>query len=133
MRRLGLDVGEKTVGVAMSDELGITASPLTTLKRDGREFDQLCELVAGHGVEQVIVGLPLTLRGEVGAAAQRSLAFAAELKVKLSIPVDTWDERHTTVQAEQALRSAGKKRAARRRMIDQVAAALILQSYQSRR
>lgn len=133
MRRLGLDVGEKTVGVAMSDELGITAGPLTTLKRDGTEFDQLIELIAGRGVEQVIVGLPLTLRGEVGPAAERSLAFAAELRGKLTIPVDTWDERHTTVQAEQALRSAGKKRAARRRMIDQVAAALILQSYQAKR
>jgi len=129
MRAIALDVGEKTVGIALSDELGITVSPRETLRRDGSELDRLVELVRTEEVGQVIVGLPVSLNGSLGPSAQAVLTFVEQLRPRLTIPVVTWDERLTTAEAEKMLISANVKRAKRRQVIDQVAATLILQSY----
>jgi len=130
-RIMALDVGEATLGVALSDPLGITAQPLTTLRRKSlaKDLGEIRSLVDRHDVEAIVIGLPLTLAGERGPAAQKVEAFAAKLERSLDLPVETWDERFTTVQAERALLEADTSRGRRRRVINQIAAALILQSY----
>ncbi len=133
MRTIALDVGEKTVGIAVSDELGITASPRETLRRDGTELDRLAAMVAAENVGEVVVGLPISLNGTLGPSAQKVLEFVEQLRQRLTIPVVTCDERLTTAQAEKSLISANVKRAKRRQVIDQVAAALILESYLRRK
>ena len=129
MRSMALDVGEKTVGIAVSDELGITASPRVTLRRDGTEFDRLTAMVAEESIGEVVVGLPISLNGTLGPAAQKVLEFVNQLRPKLAIPVVTWDERLTTAEAEKMLIQADVRRAKRRQVIDQIAATLILQGY----
>ena len=133
MRTVALDVGEKTVGIAISDELGITSSPRETLRRDGTEFDRLVALVAAETVGEIVVGLPISLNGTLGPMADKVLEFVAQLRQRVTIPVETCDERLTTVQAEKSLISANVRRAKRRQVIDQVAASLILQSYLQRK
>jgi len=130
-RIMALDVGEVTIGVAVSDPLEVTAQPLTTVRRQGRRTDlaALRRLVDEHEVTQVIVGLPLRLGGERGSAALEAEAFAAWLREALSLPVTTWDERLTSVQAERVLLEADVSRRRRREVIHQMAAALILQSW----
>ncbi len=129
MRSMALDVGEKTVGVAVSDELGILASPRETLRRDGAELDRLTRMVAAEAIGEVIVGVPVSLNGSLGPSAQRSLEFAEALRARLSIPVETWDERLTTAEAEKRLIAAETRRSKRRQVIDQAAAVLILESW----
>ncbi|MFN3653486.1 MAG: Holliday junction resolvase RuvX [Armatimonadota bacterium] len=129
MRVVALDVGEKTVGIAVSDELGITVSPRETLRRDGTEFDRLVDLAAQEQIGKVVVGLPISLNGSLGPSAQRVLVFIEQLRPRLTIPVVTWDERLTTAEAEKMLISSQVRRAKRRQVIDQIAATLILQSY----
>jgi putative Holliday junction resolvase len=126
---MALDVGEKTVGVAVSDELAILASPRETLRRDGRELGRLAEWVTREEVGEVVVGLPLSLDGSVGPSAERVLAFVEQLRAHLTIPVVTWDERLTTAEAEKMLIAADTRRSKRRQMVDQIAAALILEHY----
>jgi putative Holliday junction resolvase len=129
MRTIALDVGEKTVGIATTDELGITASPRETLRRDGTELDRLVRLVEHENVGEVVVGLPISLNGTLGPMAQKVLQFAEQLRTQLTIPVVTWDERLTTAEAEKMLISADTRRSKRRQVIDQIAATIILQSY----
>ena len=131
MRVLGLDVGSKTIGVAASDELGMLAHPRTTLARRGTRADaeQVAALVAAEAAERVIVGLPLTLEGAVGPRAKRVMVFVDALRARLAVPVDTWDERFSTVAAEQALLEVDMSRARRKEVIDQQAAAFILQGW----
>ncbi|HYB40684.1 MAG TPA: Holliday junction resolvase RuvX [Candidatus Methylomirabilis sp.] len=131
MRALGLDVGTRTVGVAMSDPLGVTAQGLTTLRRRGIRADlsALGELARTHGVTHAVVGLPLNMDGSEGASAARSRAFGEALARSLGVPVDYWDERLTTVAAERALREGDVSGRRRRELVDQVAAALILQGW----
>jgi putative Holliday junction resolvase len=129
LRVIALDVGEKTVGVAVSDPLGIIASPRETLRRDGSELDRLERLVTQEEVGEVVVGLPISLNGTLGPSAARAQEFAAALEKRLSIPVTTFDERLTTAEAEKALIAADTRRAKRRQVIDQVAATLILQGF----
>jgi len=126
---MALDVGEKTVGVATTDELGLTASPRETLRRDGGELERLAEWVAREGVREVVVGLPLSLNGTMGPAARLVLEFVAGLREKLPVPVETWDERLTTAEAEKVLLATDTRRAKRRQVVDQLAATLILQGY----
>ena len=134
MRVLGLDVGERRIGVALSDPLGLTAQRLTVLTRHGsaEDLDAVRSLVAEHGVERVIVGLPLTMRGARGPQAQRIAAFADALRRQVSVPVEYIDERLTTVQGERALLATDTSRRKRKQVIDQVAAQLILQQYLDR-
>jgi putative Holliday junction resolvase len=131
MRLLGLDVGERRIGVALSDPLGLTAQRLTVLKRAGgrEDLDAVCALIAKHGVAAVAVGLPLTLKGTHGPQAQRATSFAHALSRQSTVPVHLVDERLTTAQGERALLATDTSRRRRKQLIDQVAAQLILQQY----
>ncbi len=132
MRVLGLDVGERRIGVALSDVLGITAQRLTVLERRGalaQDLAAIAALVAGHQVEAVVVGLPLTMQGHMGDQANRMMQFVEALRGALACPVDVLDERLTTVQGERSLLETDASRRTRKRLIDQVAAQLILQAY----
>jgi len=128
---MALDVGARTLGVALSDELGITAQPATTIRRRSLQADlkAIQELVARHDVTSLVVGLPLRLSGDSGTAAEGARRFAAKMQEALGVPVHTWDERFTTVEAERALLEGDVGRRRRREVVNQVAAALILQSY----
>jgi putative Holliday junction resolvase len=128
---MGLDVGGRRIGVALSDADGSLASPLTTIAAQPREqaLERLGRLVVEHQVSEFVVGLPLTLRGEIGPQAALVQAFAAELERVLQLPVAFFDERLTSAAAEQVLRDLGVKPAKRKAQIDQVAAAIILQDF----
>ena len=130
-RVLGLDVGDRRIGVALSDPLGLTAQRLTVVTRHEltRDVDAVAALANEHEVEAVVVGLPLTLQGQRGEQVNHVLAFVEPLRSKLQCPVRLLDERLTTVQGERALLETGASRRERKRLIDQVAAQLILQAY----
>ena len=131
MRYLGLDWGEARIGVALSDETATLASALLTLPRVGprRDVKAVASLVREHGVGTVVVGLPLRLDGSAGSQAEKVEAFAASLRRSLGVPVVTWDERLTSVAADELLAEAGVRRRDRKSRIDKAAAALILQGY----
>ena len=131
MRVLALDVGERRIGVALSDPLGLTAQRLTVVDRRGtvQDIEQIRTLVTRHHVETIVVGHPLTMRGEQGIQAQRVAAFAQRLRDQLSMTVQLVDERLTTVQGERSLRETQTSARNRKRVIDQVAAQLILQHF----
>jgi putative Holliday junction resolvase len=129
MRMMALDIGEKTVGVAVCDELRITVSPRETLRRDGRELDRLADWIAAEEIGTVVAGLPVSLNGSLGPSAERAMEFVGLLRAKVSVPVETWDERLTTAEAEKLLISADVRRSRRRKVVDQLAAVLILESY----
>jgi putative holliday junction resolvase len=131
MRTMGLDVGTKTVGVAISDGLGLTAQALTTVRRTNLKADlaALAELAREHEVSRVVIGLPLNMDGSEGPRAEASRKFAEVVGQSLSLPVEFWDERLSTVAAERTLLEADLTRAKRRQVIDQVAAQFILQGW----
>lgn len=136
MRALGLDLGEKRIGVAVSDRSGTVASPLTVITRSGsrrRDHARIAELVRDEEAELVVVGLPLTMAGELGRAATAAVAEGESLATVVGVPVATHDERLTTVTAERALAEGGVRGRARRQVVDKVAAAVILQSWLDRR
>ena len=128
---LGLDVGDVRIGVAISDELGFAAHPLCTITRKNRKTDlaAICDLINAHQVEEVVIGLPLMLDGEIGIQAEKVQKFANRLKRQARIPIHFQDERLTTVEAADILRDVGKPRRKRRQIIDQVAAVVILDEY----
>ena len=128
---LGLDIGEARTGVAISDELGIAAHPLCTIRRRSRKavLAELQALIETHEVEQIVVGLPLRLNGEVGVQAKKVQKFAEKLRQQVNLPIVFWDESFTTVEATQILRGTKKRRKKRKQIIDQVAAVLILDGY----
>jgi len=130
VRIMALDVGDRRIGVAMSDPTGLIASPFTTIIREAERKDQerIAVLVREQEVDKVVVGLPKTLRGEVGPQAQRVLRFGDHLSHVVGVPIVYWDERHSTVDAERILGKRARGRAARGRL-DEVAAAVILQTY----
>ncbi len=132
MRALGLDLGTKRIGVAVSDRSGTIASPLTVVARSGRIADdhrRLAALVAEEEAELVVVGLPRSMDGSDGPAAQGARREAAQLATVVGVPVETYDERLTTVSAERMLRESGVRGPARRQVVDKVAAAVILQAW----
>jgi putative Holliday junction resolvase len=131
MRTFGLDVGTRTVGVAVSDPLGVTAQPLTTLRRSGQRADlaELRRLAEAHQVVHAVVGLPLNMDGSEGPSAVAARAFGEAVARALEITVEYQDERLSTVAANRALLEADVSRARRREVVDQVAAALILQTW----
>ena len=131
-RYLGLDVGSRRIGVAVSDELGLTAQPVMTLERRANSRDDLrslARLCRRFGVAGIVVGNPLHLSGKPGARAAKTQAFAAELGELTSLPIHLWDERLTTNAAHEILYKAGHSRQTHRKVVDQVAAVLILQSF----
>jgi len=131
-RYLALDVGSRRIGVAVSDELGLTAQPVLTLERrrnlreDLRSLARLCRR---YDVAGIVVGNPLSLDGETTAQAAKVHAFATELGELSKLPIHLWDERLTSQEAHQILYEAGHARQSHRRLVDQVAATLILQSF----
>ncbi len=131
-RRLGVDVGAVRVGVALSDPEGVLATPLVTVPRDaehGSDVATLCALVAEHAAVEVVVGLPRTLAGREGPAAEAARAFGDALAAAVDVPVVFADERLTTVLATRQLRARGVKGRKQRAVIDQAAAVAILQSW----
>jgi len=131
-RYLGLDVGNRRIGVAVSDELGLTAQPVLTLQRrrsQREDLRSLARLCRRFGVAGIVVGNPLTLTGEVSAQAAKIQSFAAALGELTGLPIHLWDERLTTHEAHEILYEAGHARQTHRRVVDQVAATLILRSF----
>jgi putative Holliday junction resolvase len=126
---MGLDVGERRIGVAVSDPLGKTAQPLATIQRDETVVDQVLGLVRESGAERLVVGLPLLMDGSEGEQARLVREFARTLAPTLDVPIYFVDERLTTREAEAVLSRGGVKRGQRKEASDRVAAALILRAY----
>lgn len=133
MRIMGLDVGSKTVGIALSDELGWTAQGLETLKINEEEnvfgFDEIGKIIKEYEVSKVVVGLPKNMNGTIGPRGEASQSYARELEQRFGIPAILWDERLTTVAAERVLLEADMSRKKRKKVIDKMAAVMILQGY----
>lgn len=128
---LGLDVGEKRIGIAVSDELGVAAHPLKTLARKDLEHDigALVEVIKEKSIEKIIVGFPRNMDGSVGEQGKKVLKFVEDLKRDVEVPVELWDERLTTAESERVLIAANVSRRKRKKVIDKLAASLILQGY----
>ena len=129
-RILGIDVGEARIGLALSDELGMLAHPLETVNaREGNPLRHIAEVMAREKVTTVVIGLPRNMNGTYGPAAEKAREFAAKLQALAPCTVKFWDERLTTVAAQRQLHEAGRNAKTSREVIDQAAAALILQGY----
>ena len=134
MRILGLDYGEKTLGVAVSDELEVTARELETIERERpthlrRTFARLEALIEEYGIQKAVLGLPLNMDGSEGDRAEKTRAFAEALERRTGLEIIFQDERLTTVEADEILEERGVPRQQRKKTIDALAAALILQDY----
>jgi putative Holliday junction resolvase len=134
-RVLGLDVGSKTIGIAISDPLGFTAQGLETIRRKNkrRDFEQLGRLIQHYAVSEIVVGYPLRLSGVEGKQSVKMQAFAEELRNRFGLPVHLWDERLTSMQANRVLREAELSIKKRGEVVDRLAAMLILQSWMESR
>ena len=131
MRILGLDVGDRRVGVAISDPLEIIATPLTVLTRDDDKttIDTIAQLVVQYDIKKIVVGLPYSLDGSIGHQANKVKDFVQKLSQSTSTGIEFWDERWSTIAAESMLSEAGNKNARERSRRDDAAAAYILQGY----
>lgn len=132
VRAIGLDLGERRIGVAVSDRSGTVASPFEVIQRNGsrrRDHDRIARLVVDEEAELVVVGLPRSMDGRLGPAARAALAEVQALGSVVGVPVLTHDERLTTVTAQRSLRQAGLDGRARRKVVDKVAAAVMLQAW----
>jgi putative Holliday junction resolvase len=130
-RILGIDLGEKRIGLALSDELKSLASPLTVYARvdDQTDLDFFQNLVSENAISEIVLGLPTNMDGSLGPKAQQAREFKTQLETRLKIPVHLFDERLTTVEAERVLIEAGMRREKRKETRDKLAAVLILQGY----
>lgn len=138
MRIMGLDFGSKTVGVAVSDELLLTAQGLEIIRRkDENKLRQTCarieELIVEYGVEEIVLGLPKNMNATEGERAELTYEFREKLERRTGLPITMWDERLTTVAADKAMIEAGIRREKRKDYVDMIAAVLILQGYLDRR
>lgn len=131
MRIMALDVGSRTIGVACSDALLLTAQGIETVRRTSFELDfkRLNELIREYEVHELVVGMPKNMNGTKGERAEKTEAFVEAMKKSIDLPVTYWDERLSTVMAEKSLISADVKRKKRREVIDKMAAVVILQGY----
>ena len=131
MRTMGLDYGDRNIGVAVSDAFGWTAqgTGVVQKRRDGSELERIAELVKEHEVTEIVVGLPKNMNNTIGPRGEISIAFAELLQQKFNLPVHLWDERLTTVSAERTLIEADVSRKKRKLVVDKMAATLILQNY----
>ena len=134
MRIMGLDYGSKTVGVAMSDPLGITAQAVETIwRKDENKLRKTCarieELISEYEVERIVLGLPKHMNNDLGERAEKALAFGEMVKRRTGLEVVMWDERLTTVEAERTLIENNVRRENRKQYIDRIAAVFILQGY----
>lgn len=133
-RLMGLDYGSKTIGVAISDELGMTAQPIETIERSGenklrKSLARISEIVKEKNIQKIVVGLPVNMNGRRGERAARTLEFVKKLKTRVDIPIVMQDERLTTVEADEILSESGVKKEERKRYIDSIAASIILREY----
>jgi putative Holliday junction resolvase len=131
MRIMGLDLGSKTIGVALSDPLTITAQVLTSIRRTTLEKDleAIVGLVEEYQIQELIIGLPINMDGSRGGAVDKVETFIGQIKTRLSVRIIPWDERLSTVAAERILLEGDLSRAKRRKVIDRLSAAFILQGY----
>ena len=130
MRTLGIDLGTKRIGLAISDALGITAQGLFTINvEEGDVLSKIGEVISKDDVREIVVGLPLNMNGSKGPQAVAAETFADNLKEKFNIPVKLWDERMTTKEVERIMIDAGTRRNKRKQKIDKLAAQVMLQSY----
>lgn len=135
MRIMSLDVGSRTIGVACSDALFLTAQGIETIRRTSLEadFNRIQELIASYEVSEIVVGMPKNMNGTKGDRAIKTEEFVAKLKAVVDVPIAFWDERLTTVMAERSLIEADVSRKKRKAVIDKMAAVVILQGYLERR
>ena len=131
MRIMGLDLGEKTIGVAISDPLALTAQGLKVIKRSASDLEmkEIAKIVKEYEVTEIVVGYPKNMNGTIGPRAKKTEEFADNLRKELSLPVKLWDERLSTIGAERVLLEADISRAKRKKIIDKMAAVIILQGY----
>ncbi len=131
MRMAALDVGDARIGVAISDELGLTTRGIGVVARRGgvRDLEAVVRLIGPYAPAAIVVGLPLNMDGTEGPQAAKVRRFAERLAAHSGLPIELWDERLTTVEAEEIMRETGTKRRKRHRLVDQIAAAGILRSY----
>lgn len=134
MRILGLDYGSKTVGVAMTDALGMTVQPYKTIQRERESklrqtLSEIAEIVEQYQIEKIVMGLPLNMDDTEGNRAAKTRDFAEKLKLRVAVPIEFTDERLTTMEAEEILDQSGIPRSEQKKVIDQVAAQLILEQY----
>jgi len=134
-RILGLDVGSKTIGVAVSDPLGITAQGLETIRRQNKrmDFERLEKVIQKYEVAEIVIGYPLRLSGGEGTQAEKMQSFARTIQERFHLPVHLWDERLTSAQASRVLRDSEMSIKRRSEVVDRLAAVLILQSWMDRR
>mgnify|MGYP001240450276 FL=1 len=134
MRIMGLDVGSKTIGVSVSDELGITAQGVTVIRRTQPDSDlaQVEDWVNRLKVEHIVIGLPINMDGSTGEMGKSARQFAQSIKERTGLPVTLWDERLSTRFSERVLLEANVSRKKRKQVVDKMAAAIILQSYLDR-
>ena len=131
MRILGLDLGSKTIGVAVSDPLAITAQVLTSIHRTtlAKDLEAIVGLVEENQIQELVIGLPINMDGSRGGAVDQVETFIGQLSARLAVRIIPWDERLSTVAAEKILLEADLSRAKRRKVIDRLSAAIILQGY----
>lgn len=131
MRIIGLDVGQKTIGVAVSDPLGFTAQGIKTIyrKNKNQSINEVIELCKEYNPSAIVVGLPKNMNGTMGPACERIMSFCEELKANIDIKIELWDERLTTVEANRAMLEGDLSRSKRKKIVDKVAATYILQGY----
>jgi putative holliday junction resolvase len=131
LRIMGLDVGDRRIGVAVSDTLGLTVQPVLTLVRSNRRQDlkSIQRLIRKHDCSAIVVGNPLYMSGDQSPQAAKAQAFARMLREETGLPVHLWDERLTTTEAHRHLHAAGRAGSEHKAVVDQVAAVLILESY----
>ncbi len=131
MRILGLDIGDRTIGVAISDPLGFTAQGITTIRRKNEEIDieEIKKICREYNVETIISGMPKNMNGTIGEQAEKVKNFCAILKEHIDIEIKFWDERLTTVAAHKAMLEADMSRKKRKTLVDKIAATYILQGY----
>jgi putative holliday junction resolvase len=134
-RLLGLDVGSRRIGIAVSDPLGITAQGLETLQRRNKRFDlqALEEIIRKYEIHEIVVGLPLRMSGAEGTQSEKMQAFADDLRKRFGLPVHMWDERLTSAEANRLLRETELSIEKRAKAVDRMAAILILQSFMESR
>jgi len=131
LRAIGLDIGERRIGVALSDPTGLLASPLATIDRSNlkADIDRIVALIPRYAVERIVIGLPKSLSGAIGSQAEKVRAFAEKLGQRAGIPIAYWDERLTSVAAEAVLHQQSRRPSREKGIIDAVAASIILQGY----
>ena len=131
IRIMGLDVGDKTIGVAVSDLLGLTAQGIKTIRRESfkKDIEELKNIIKEKGVTKIVMGLPKNMNGTMGPQSEKVLKFSQKVKEHIDLEIDFWDERLTTVAAERSLIQADVSRKKRKTVIDMLAAVLILQGY----